>query len=459
MTNLVLVNLLFRKKCIRLLNTKVHNGNVLVTKLSYPKSMKKYFSSDCIYAEYNRRIDCVDESILNIPAIAILVPLAWAIGANLSVKKLDKSFLESLNKIRPIMQKWHPNFSFSTEIKVEEVVSNKFSNKGCALLFSGGLDSTVSYIRNKDKKPQLISIRGLDVLTEKRQVWTNVAEQLTAFAKRENIKIHFIKTNARELFFESLLSIEFGRSWYVRVSHGLLTLGLCAPLTGEGFGTLLIASSRGPQHPNEVRYPLGSSPLIDEKISWADVKIIHDSYDLNRSQKIMKVLRNHVESGNTIFLRVCVNPVKDLNCSKCSKCIATITGLAVAGIDPNKCGFKMSSQTWVDLKQSFMSHKKQLFENDLITPHFSYRTDDWKEMQKEISRDDIPNMHNSKYFFEWFRDYDLVKYGLEMEKRMEITRLLKVLKYRLLGVMLTFFYFLPKRQQEVLKQLFPVMDY
>lgn len=349
---------MFRKNGISIIDTKILNGNTVVFKLSYPSRIKKYLAWDHIYAKYSERIDCVDESILNIPAVSSLVPLAWALGVDISVKKLDKAFTESLNKVKPTFENWHPNFSFSTEIRVEELVSNKFHNKGYALLFSGGLDSTVSYIRNREKKPDLISIWGIDVLTRKRNSWENAKTQITAFAKQEKVKAYFIKSNIRELFYDSLLSVELGRPWWVFVNHGLTLIGLCAPLTKEGFGTLLIASTRGPQKPGETRPPNGSSPLIDEKISWADVKVVHDSYDLSRQQKIKHVLKKYVESGKYPFLRVCTEPTSILNCGKCVKCLHTILGLLLEGIDPNKCGFTINDETLANLKKSFLEKTK-----------------------------------------------------------------------------------------------------
>ncbi|MBN1244234.1 hypothetical protein JXA31_01410 [Candidatus Bathyarchaeota archaeon] len=447
---------MFGKKTINIVDTKVRNGNTVVFKLSYPRSIKKYLASDYIYAEYSTRIDCVDESILNIPAVASLVPLAWAVGADLSVKKLDKTFVESLNRVKPVFKKWHSNFSFSTRIGVEEVVHNKFSNKGYALLFSGGLDSTVSYIRNKKKKPILIFIRGLDILTKNRALWNNAKAQVLAFSKQEDVKVYFVKSNIRELFYDNLLSVEFGQSWWVRVSHGLTLIGLCAPLSKEGFGTLLIASTRGPQQPGEKRPPLGSSPLIDEKLSWADIKVVHDSYDLNRQQKIKYVLKKYAKNGHHPFLRVCTEGKNSLNCGKCKRCLPTIAGLALEGIDPNKCGLKMDNQTLANLKQSFIDKKYQIFENDVISPNFLYRTDDWKEIQNEIPKGITIDLYNSKEFFEWLRNFDLTSYGNKMERKMQNDRLLKVLKWRLIGCVLSVYYALPKGQQNATKKL---LDY
>lgn len=437
--------MLFREKVISIVDTEVCNGNTVIFKLAIPRQIKKYLTSDYIYAEYSEKIDHVDESILNIPAVSSLLPLAWAVGADLTVKKLDKTFVESLNKLKPIFKKWHPTFSFETRIKVEEIVSNKFSNSGYALLFSGGLDSTVSYIRNREKKPCLIFIRGMDIQTKYPDLWHTVKRHVLEFAKKENVKVSFVKSNIRELFFEGLLSVEFGRSWWVRVSHGLVLIGLCAPLSKENFGTLLIASTRGPQKPREVRYPLGSSPVIDERISWADVRVIHDCYNLNRQQKIRHVLKPFVETQYHPTLVVCTEPLRqDINCGKCHKCLNTMVGLILEGIDPNKCGFRMTDETLTMLKQSFINREYDVFEHDFVSPRFIWRTDEWKEIQAEIPQEMKHNLYNSKQFFDWLRNFDLERYGIEIEQRRSKEGVLDVIKYRFLGCLLTFTSLLPK---------------
>jgi hypothetical protein len=428
-------------------------GRQVVYRFSCSRRISKYFSSDSLYIEYDTPINDVNKSLLTIPAVSVFIPIAWATGANLYLQELDKTYLESLEKIKTVMRNWYPSFSFLTRIVAQKTIANEFHNNEYGLLFSGGLDSMVSYIENRALKPRLISVWGLDVLTRKQALWGKIKETLTGFADKEQVPIHFIKSNVRELINEPLLSVEFGQSWWVRVSHGLITIGLCAPLTTKGIGTILIASTRGPQHHGEERYALGSSPLIDEKISWADIKVVHDCYRLNRQQKIKYILKKFVETEYCPELRVCTNSVLDLNCSQCHKCLHTIAGLVLEGIDPNKCGFRMTAKTLMTLKQSFLDHEYELFEHDFVSPDFIWRTDDWKEIQTEIPQKLCSNLHNSKQFFDWLRNFNLEQYGEEIEKRKANQRLLSVLKYRVLGFALTIKPFFPKTVQYEAKQL------
>jgi len=440
-------------KYIRIDNVSV-NGRQIIFRFSCSRRLRKYFHSNTFYIEYDTAIDNVNKSLLTIPAVSVLIPIAWATGANLYVEELDETYLRSLEKVKAVMKKWHPNFSFHTNIKAQKEIPNKFLNKDHGLLFSGGLDSTVSYIKNRVRKPHLISIFGFDIPTQKAALWKKIEGTITEFANKEHVPIHFIKSNVMELLNDPLLNVEFGRCWWVRVSHGLTTIGLCAPLTAKSIGTILIASTRGPQHPGEIRYPLGSSPLIDEKISWADVRVIHDCYRLNRQQKIKHVLKPFIENEYHPILRVCTNPLRqDLNCNQCHKCLKTMTGLVLEGIDPNKCGFNMTDKTLTTLKQSFLNREYEVFEHDFVSPGFIWRTDELKDIQTEIPQSLNSNLYNSEQFFEWFRNFDLEKYGTEIEKRKSNQRLLRVLKWRLLGCAFTIKSFLPKTVQNKANRL------
>ena len=59
-------------------------GNKLVFKLDYSKPLRKYFVQKTFFVEYDRQLDIsnVDESILVIPVISMIAPVAWAVGAD-----------------------------------------------------------------------------------------------------------------------------------------------------------------------------------------------------------------------------------------------------------------------------------------------------------------------------------------------------------------------------------------
>jgi len=387
-------------KYIRIEELKVLEKRLLQFRLSYSKGVQKYFLSDLFYVQYDRDISNVSESILYIPVISNVITVAWAIGADIYVKELDRTYLESLGKIKSVMKEWYPKLSFSTNINAEKIVSNSFSNKGYGLLFSGGIDSTVSYIRHKDKKPNLIMVEGADIPLANEEFWRDVENKYSGFADQENVKINFIKADIHQFINERLLNAEFGRyltdfSWWGGIHHGICLSGLCAPLSViENIGTIFFAST----HTQEFTPAWGSHPLIDNEISWGDVKIVHDGYELSRQEKI-RIIKNYIENtGHYPSLRVCLCPSHDFNCGKCEKCLRTITALVLENIDPTKCGFNVDKEFFSTLKQNFIKGRLSLGENEIFM---------WKDIQRHIPETMSHNLYDSKEFFEWFKDFDI----------------------------------------------------
>lgn len=372
----------------------------LVFKLTYSKGIRKYFIENFLYVKYDKKIDVVNKSILNIPAISNIVTLAWAVGSDIRVEELDETYLKALNKVKLIMNKWYPKLSFDTKIDVKKTSSNNFSNSGYGLLFTGGIDSSASFIRHKDKKPILISIKGPQTGLAKEKVWENYKRRLIDFAKYEGVEIDLVESNMRTFMDDRLLNAKFGRylidSWWV-FRHGISLLGLCSPLTAvENIGNLLIAST----HTREFKYPWGSHPLIDENISWADVHVTHDGYELSRQGKIRYLLKNFIEQtvekiGDYPFLKIC--DLSEPPCGKCDKCLHAITALVLENIDPNKCGFKISSKTFDYIKQFLIKG------NVRATGSMEL----WKDTQSHIPEVIDHNLYDSKDILEWLRDFDI----------------------------------------------------
>ena len=179
------------RKYIKIEDLSVHENRILV-RLSCSKNIQKYFMSHSLYVEYDKNIDEVPDSILQIPAVSGIVTLAWLTGADVYVKELDATYLESLQRIRTVMKDMYPEFPFS-EIYVDKIVLNEFNGDGYGLLFSGGLDSVTSYIRHRDKKPSLIHC-----FVRKKQFKTNI-NHLINFSKEEDVTIEVIKTNIYDI--------------------------------------------------------------------------------------------------------------------------------------------------------------------------------------------------------------------------------------------------------------------
>lgn len=392
------------RKFIQINNLRVTKGCILSCRLSYSSQMRKYFSSDFVFAKYDANIESVSKSILAIPVVSSLIALAWATGADLFVDQLDKNFSESLQKVKTVMKNWHSYFSFSTNINVEKVITNRFQNaRNYGLLFSGGVDSTASYIRNKHRKPQLIMVWGQDIPLSERHHWKRVRSAYEAFARQENVKMHFIETNVRSFLNEGLLDAEFARftisnSWWEDISHGITLIGLCAPLTiAEMISTILIASTFSISSAL-TDFPHGSHPLIDNKLSWANVAVFHEGYELSRQDK-MRVIKNFaITEQKYPLLRVCLSQFRDFNCGECEKCSRTIAGLILENLDPRKFGFRIGKDHLALIKRSINNKKLKM------SPTAAFL---WEDIQRHIPERGGNTIHNSDKFFDWLKDFDI----------------------------------------------------
>ena len=71
-----------------------YHGKRFSSKVSTSKLLEKYIQERELFIEYDVNVD-VDDSILNIPLTATVLPLAWVTGSDLYVGKIDKTFKES----------------------------------------------------------------------------------------------------------------------------------------------------------------------------------------------------------------------------------------------------------------------------------------------------------------------------------------------------------------------------
>jgi len=375
------------------------SDNKLQVELDISEEITKYFFKNSFEVTYDVNIEDVDESILAIPAVGATVQIAWATGADLYVEKLDETFFSSLPKIRKVFEGFYPKFSSSGNIHVQKIITNKFNNTQTALLFSGGLDSIVSYIRNKDEHPILITL-----LKPSNSNFKKIKDFHRKFADQEGREIHFIESNIwdniSDTFNNPLLTDKFQtKGWWGKVSHGLIIWGLCAPLTVKRIGRILFAST----YPKNYNLPQGSHYLNYTNVSWADVNIVYDASDITRQGKL-HVLK--INPRDQKYLRSCllsnVGGTNFKECGYCEKCLRTITGLILEGIYPNECNFNIKNKVLDYIKNLFLA-------GSLKTDTFF-----WQDIQNNISdsiyNEEISQRYHAKQFFEWLREFDFTNY-------------------------------------------------
>ena len=367
------------------------------------EDLKRFIKSPMLFAEYDAEI-YADDSILNIPLIAIMLPLAWLSGSNIYVDVLDKTFKESMEELQKFFKNLYPLIPFTTQIVTEKIVDNKImvedSDRRTALLFSGGVDSTYSLINNLEKKPRLIMHWGVERTPYPKyaEYWEMVYKIYKDFASKHDLKYNLIKTNALEIQYPRKIEHHFFRelfygSFWLRLQHSLVLLSLTAPLSVRRFDRLLIAASAHPRDPeiNDPYRPHSQIPDADEKIIWADLQVHHYGY----IERILKTraLAEYMRKDDLI-LRVCMErekAPKTLNCGNCLKCFRTIAQLVQAEVDPNNCGFQVDNSTFDKMREDIIKRR--------ILYHFE------QNVQSMIPENIEFDIYGSKAYFEWLRNY------------------------------------------------------
>jgi len=374
----------------------------LTNTVTTSKELTKYIKQKQLFLEYENEIHA-NESILNIPMTATLLPLAWLTGSDIYIDIIDQTFKESMDKLKTLFQKMYPKASFKTEIIAEKLVKNhlKVENREnrTGLMFSGGVDSMYSLINNINKKPNLIMMWGADNFQypEHAPHWKKTISIYKQFAQEKDLSLDIIKTNITQILDLRRIEHQYHQELYngslrSGISHSLLLLPAAAPLSEGRFNQMIIAASYTPEF-DLSRSPRAAVPELDEMINWANVSVIHDGF-ISRKEKIDGISQYYKNNG--VMLRVCLrSEINDgkINDSKCEKCRRTIASLVLAGIDPNECGFTADETFFKDLRR--------YWENRTAVRYGS-----WLEIQRLIPDKLEDDFQGSKEFFEWFRGFD-----------------------------------------------------
>lgn len=306
------------------------------------------------YAEYEVDLGDVPESILLIPLAANLAPIAWLAGMPLDVPTLDARFLAALGQVKAVFMKDYPDISGEdSPIQVEIPIQNEAHGSKHAMLFSGGVDAYATFFRHREEGLDLISIRGADIPVEDIDQW----QRLVDLNAREPIlsthaKTH-IEANLRDFYTYQVSLLIPTKAWWGTVQHGLALNALVAPLAYVlGYSKVYIASS----YTKAIQIVWGSTPEIDNAISWSGCEVEHDGYELQRVDKIGLIVSATSAAPEKVSLRVCYSELNDgLNCSNCEKCFRTMLGLSLFGADPDKFGFVVRSGTYTNMIEMISS--------------------------------------------------------------------------------------------------------
>lgn len=389
MENIILKDILFDK-------------NIISYKFEVSHGLTKIFHSDTLWIEYDEDLSSCPTSILAIPFVSIMLPIMWLTDSVLWVNEVDYTFYHATF----FLQRAYQNLYRKHELKGRLVPSNLKRNEmkvsdDSFILFSGGVDAHTTYIRNKNEISRLVNIQGFyHSCNEPNKVAETDKKDIFNFAKKENLKASFIKSNFAILIsdksYKPYAKI-IGDSLWHGFQHSMAFISFTIPLAfNHNCSKILIASS----------FTVGDSrvcasyPTTDNEFCFAtNGHAIHDGFELSRQEKI-KVITDHQKAiAQPYPIRVC--SFNDHNCCECEKCFRTILGIIAEGADIKDFGFEYAedslTQHWInvlDRKAGLMG-----FKNEAIShwPHIIKRM---KENYQIIE---------DKEFVDWFFTFDFAK--------------------------------------------------
>lgn len=352
---------------------------------------KKFFNvREKYFTEYERNIEDVPNSIAIIPFLSNVLPIVWVADGVVIIDEIDKTFNESIENIKKGYIGMFPNISFKGRVKSKKIINNEYEDTNkCLTFFSGGVDSFSTLISHIKEKPQLVTIWGSDIMLEDFVGWDIVKNQVIDVSNQFSISKNLIKTNFRTFINTSELSMlvedKAKDNWWHGFQHGIGIIGQAAPIAYlEKCNKIYIAASYSIKNPVK---PCASDPEIDNEFKFANCKVYHDQYELNRLEKIKIIADYAEENKKNLVIRVCWESTGGKNCCRCEKCYRTIYELLACGVDPNKYGFVYDATVNREIKKFIM------FKKILPLPLRPF----WKEIQDEFTKKSEEYKNNKEY--------------------------------------------------------------
>lgn len=376
---------------------KVIDDNKIHCHFRCSEEISKYFNDYTFCMEVNEDVNSVPMSILIIPALSNICPIAWFTEADIYVDEMDQDFYEALNTIKGSFQKMYPKFSFKSTLHYNQLNKNKgYDDQKSGLFFSGGVDSLTSYVRKRHERPYLLSVWGADIPLSESEGWNRVQNDIKEFSTNHQLEPLFIKSNLKSFLNYKKLKAILSKQWWGSIQHALGLIGLSAPLAFiKGMNTIYLGSTDNP-----LSLPWGSHPSIDNNVKWGETQAISEGMELLRLDKL-KVLAEYIKNVDpTIQIRVCWVKENGMNCNECEKCSRTIAGLMTVGLNPNDHGFNMNRDTLVN----FFNDYKEKYFHTLSDARYL----EWISMKSYLANNHSFNPEYSD-FYQWVLESDFTR--------------------------------------------------
>ncbi|QFU85006.1 hypothetical protein [Natronorubrum aibiense] len=375
------------------------DGTTLECDVRTSPALERFFTDESFRTDYDVPIEDVPEGVLSIPVLAQVCPVAWANGADVYVDEVDATFASALEAVKETLCSMHDFLEGGTLYAKRTTDAEPETGGESGLLFTGGVDSTCSYVRHREESPTLISIRGWTITPDPADDddWDHLRSRVSSFATDHDLETAFVESNMLSFLAHPMLLAHYKRyvdgAWYSSVGHGLGLLGLCAPMAyARGIEDLYVAAT----HWEGIDLEWGSRPDIDDHVRWAGTQCHHDAYDLTRQERLDRIADYVRNEDPTLELQTC-NVRMDGNCGECEKCYRTAVGLRLAGLEPTAHGYPFSDADYREIRTALEEGRWVLGQDERYM---------WEDI-RERARETEPNSDAEAAFFEWLDAADL----------------------------------------------------
>jgi hypothetical protein len=261
-----------------------------------------------------------------------LLPIAFTEASDIALPNELAIEEETLERVSRIYELWNKWFVCERKIKIHAGIvkpsCDSDSSRGGAQLFSGGIDSLSTFQRHRDKLKYLILYQGSDIGISDLKRFQEVIEYVNKIAKSYNKKLIALATNVNYLH---------PVSWE-HVAHGCALVAPTLALSNY-IDRVFIASTFSGAGARKMSW--GSHPDSDPLVCCSGIEVIHDGFDLKRSEKIIQLCG---EKELLKDIRVCCKDIhQQHNCGNCEKCYRTITVLKLQGVSLQEVPFPEGS--------------------------------------------------------------------------------------------------------------------
>jgi hypothetical protein len=316
-----------------------------------------------------------------------MLPWACKIGEPIHLPlPVDPLLIDNLRGLQRMWRSWYPNLS---EVDIiaplrANAPADPLVPKKTAAFFSGGIDSLFTLVRHNDELrgdgssliDDLICVAGFNTSLED---FEDLQNSLRPMAERFGKRLVPIATNIR--YSRQTVVTPYSDGYLMNhLAHGA-ALAAIASILGKRYKEVYIAAT----HSYEHLIPWGSHPLTDPLFSSRGLRITHDATSFSRVKRTATVAQSDAALEG---LHVCWRDLKEGNCSRCQKCLRTMSTLDLLGAKDRGKTFDWSHYSIAALSRVWLHDR-----NDVI--YFI----EIAEAARQKGRDDIADAAMSSVRF------------------------------------------------------------